>query len=201
MRLYYSPASPYVRKVLVAAHETGLIDRIEIAPVDVYTDDGTYRALNPLCRVPALETDDGRVLIDSLVIVIHLDGLHDGAKLLPSKAGKAPVAELHNHAVANGVIDAGLNLRGDQRRGIERPDDPWVGRQFAAMAAGLDMFEADMDRVAGRAGLAAITLGVALSYLDFRFPQFDWRDGRANLTAWHSAFAARPSMRATVPHD
>lgn len=201
MRLYHSPASPYVRKVLVAAHEVGLIERIEIVSVDVYADDGTYRALNPLCRIPSLVTDEGTVLIDSLVIAIHLDELHDGAKLLPSKAGHAPVAELHNHAVANGVIDAGLNLRGDQRRGIDRPDDVWVKRQYAAMAAGLDVFEADMDRIAGRAGLAAITAGVALSYLDFRFPAFDWRAGRPNLTAWHAAFAARPSMKATEAHD
>jgi glutathione S-transferase len=201
MRLHYSPASPYVRKVLVMAHETDLIDQISLEPTSVWEDDGRYRKVNPLCRIPALVCADGSVLVDSLVICCHLDGLHDKAKLLPGKPGALPVEELHLHAVANGAIDAALTLRLDQRRGLDRPDDPLMRRQYQAIDAALDYFEADMGKVMGRLGLAPITLGVALGYLDFRFPALDWRSSRPNLTAWNTAFSARPSMRATLPHD
>lgn len=201
MRLFYSPASPYVRKVLVAAHELGLADRMELVPTGVWGDDGRYRAVNPLCRIPALELDDGRVLVDSLVICCHLDGLHDGPALLPGSDGKAPVEELHLHAVANGILDAALTLRLDQRRGLDRPNDPAMLRQYDAIHAALDYFNRDLAPVADRVGLAAITLGVACDYLDFRFPDLDWRSARPALAAWHQRFADRASMRATQPHD
>ena len=132
-------------------------------------------------------TADTRIAVDiggTFVDAVELD-MTTGA----FRFEKAPTTP---GAPANGVIDAGLNLRGDQRRGLDRPDDIWVKRQYAAMAAGLDYFEADMDRIAGRLGLVSITAGVMLSYLDFRFPEVAWRDGRPNLTAWHAAFSARP---------
>lgn len=201
MRLFYSPASPYVRKVLIAAHELGLADRLQLVPTAVWGDDGRYRAINPLCRIPALELDDGRVLVDSLVICCHLDGLHDGPALLPGSDGKAPVEELHLHAVANGILDAGLTLRLDQRRGIDRPGDPLMLRQYDAIRAGLDYFERDPAPVTDRVGLAAITLGVACGYLDFRFPDLDWRATRPGLAEWYGSFSERASMRATRPHD
>lgn len=201
MRLYYSSASPYVRKVLVMAHETGLADRIAIERVNPYAKDGQYRRINPLSRIPALVLDDGRVLIDSLVICCHLDGLHGGARLLPVKDGVLPVQALQRHAIANGILDAALILRFDQRRGIDRPEDPMILRQYEAINAAMDAFEADADVLGGRVDLAAITLGCACGFLDFRFPQFDWRVSRPSLSAWYQTFSTRPSMQATQPSE
>lgn len=201
MRLFYSPASPYVRKVLVAAHELGLADRLELIPTGVWGDDGRYRAVNPLCRIPALELDDGRVLIDSLVICCYLDGLREAPRLLLGPGPGGMVDELHHHALANGILDAALTLRLDQRRGLNRPDDPAMLRQYDAIHAALDYFDRDLVPVTDRVGLAAITLGVACEYLDFRFPDLDWRGARPALAAWHQRFADRASMRATQPHD
>lgn len=200
MRLYYSSASPYVRKVLVMAHETGLADRITIERVNPYTT-SEYRSVNPLGRIPALVLDDGRVLFDSLVICCHLDGLHDKARLLPVADGLLPVDALQRHAIANGILDAALILRFDQRRGIDRPEDPMILRQYQAINAALDVFEADADRLGGHVDLAAITLGCACGFLDFRFPQFDWRVSRPSLSAWYRTFSARPSMQATQPSE
>ena len=87
MKLRYSPASPHVRKVAVVAHETGLIDRLEIVPTNVWASDTDIGRDNPLGKVPALTTDGGEVLFDSPVICEYLDSLHDGAKLYPPSGG------------------------------------------------------------------------------------------------------------------
>ena len=84
MRLHHIGTSPFVRKVRVVAIETGLDDRLDLVPADIRSPDSDYHLVNPLAKVPALERDDGRLLIDSPVICDYLDSLHDGPKLIPA---------------------------------------------------------------------------------------------------------------------
>jgi glutathione S-transferase len=42
-------------------------------------------------------------------------------------------------------------------------------------------------------------VGCALGYLDFRFPQIDWRGTHPNLAKWHEKLATRPSYIDTAP--
>ena len=83
MKLHWSPRSPYVRKVMVFAHETGLADRLELRRSVVGTAKVCIELLpdNPLNKIPTLILDDGSPLYDSLVICEYLDRLHDGRKL------------------------------------------------------------------------------------------------------------------------
>src|SRR5579859_2529987 len=107
MKLRYSPTSPFVRKVMVAAMETGLIDRIQKVPSSVTPikpNDDVARE-NPLVKVPSLTTDDGLVLYDSPVICEYLDALHSGTKLFPA-AGKARWMALRHQALGDGILDA-----------------------------------------------------------------------------------------------
>jgi glutathione S-transferase len=108
MKLYHSPASPYVRKVMVVAQETGLLDRIEVATITTtpMQPDPGVAAANPVQKIPALVTDDGMTLFDSPVICEYLDSLHTGAKMFPE--GKARWQALRLQAAADGMLDAAL---------------------------------------------------------------------------------------------
>ena len=112
MKLYFSPASPYVRKVTVVAHETGQFAGLELvtersSPVNPNPE---VAVANPLVKVPTLVPDAGPALFDSPVICEYLDSLHDGAKLFPA-AGSARWLALRNQALADGILDAAILYR------------------------------------------------------------------------------------------
>lgn len=200
MQLRHSPASPYVRKVMVTAIETGLESRIEVVPTDVWSADTDIGAVNPLGKVPTLTTDDGEILYDSPVICAYLDSLHDGAKLLPA-AGAAHWRAQRQQALADGLLDAAVLVRLEARRPPEQQSPAWRDRQQAVVNRALDQLEADAEALEGPVTIGQIAVGCALGYLDFRFADDGWRRDRPRLAAWYEAFAKRPSMRATVPHD
>ena len=110
MKLRYSPTSPYVRKVMVTAFETGLHDRIERVPTDIREPRPDFLADNPLGKVPTLITDDGVPLFNSRVICEYLDSLHDGHKLFPTEV-PARWRTLRLMALADGILDAGVLRR------------------------------------------------------------------------------------------
>jgi glutathione S-transferase len=188
MKLLYSPASPYARKVLVLAHETGLIDRIAVtvAGASPTGPSPEVAAHNPLGKIPALVLEDGTALYDSRVICEYLDGLSAGPRLFPE--GAARWDALVRQALADGLLDAALLTRYER---VLRPEAQrwasWEAGQVGKIRAALDRFEAlvaDMP---------------ALGYLDLRFPDLAWREGRPATAAWYAVFEGRPSMVATVP--
>jgi glutathione S-transferase len=197
LKLWYSPASPFVRKVMVFAHETGLADAIELAPGDVWAADSEITKNNPLGKVPALVTPDG-VFAGSYLCCEYLDSLHAGARLIPSDPRERwPALQLH--AFADGIIEAAVASIVEQlRRPKEFVYQGMVDRQSAKINRTLDKIASMAPPQAP--DIAAITLGCALGYLDFRLPQLAWRDGRAALSRWYASFAARKSMQATIPH-
>jgi glutathione S-transferase len=201
MKLRYSPASPYVRKVSVVALETGLDKRIEklrvqVAPVTVNEE---VARENPLMKIPALTTDDGMVLYDSPVICEYLDSLHSGAKLFPA-AGAARWTALRQQALGDGILDAALLARYE---GALRPENlrwkEWSEGQMTKVRQGLAALEADVAQLSGPLTIGQITAGCALGYLDFRYPNEGWRNRHPKLAAWYEDFSKRASMQATVP--
>lgn len=200
MKLRYSPTSPYVRKVVVTAAETGLADRIELVrtnPNDPKTD---LPQDNPLGKVPALVTDEGETLFDSPVICEYLDGLHAGKNLFPL-SGPARWKVLRQQALADGILDAAVLCLLESRRPEALRSADWKERQKGKIARALDAVEAEADDLTDEVTIGTVTLGCALGYLDFRFAQDDWRPGRPKLAAWYEGFAKRPSMVASVPRE
>jgi glutathione S-transferase len=197
MKLCYSPASPFVRKVMVFAHEAGLTDAIVPVQVNVWAAETDIAMTNPLGKVPALVTPDG-VFAGSYLCCEYLDSLHSGARLIPSEPRERwPVLQLH--AFADGAIEAAVASVIEQiRRPKEFVYQGMIDRQRDKIVRALDRIETMALRQAP--DIATITLGCALGYLDFRMPQLQWRDGRAALSRWYDAFSARKSMQATVPH-
>lgn len=200
MRLYYSATSPYVRKVMVVAHEAGLISQIEtVASGGSPLDSGTNPvALAPLGKIPALERPDGPAIYDSRVICRYLDDLGQ-AGLYPS--GPALWDTLTIEATADGILDAALLMVYESRL---RPEDlrftPWIEGQWAKVERALDALEARwIPALGGPLDMGQIATGCALSYLDLRHASRNWRDGHPRLADWAHTFAERPSMLATAP--
>lgn len=200
MRLYHSPTTPFGRKVVVLLHETGQFDEVAIVeaggnPVDPGTLPLTR---NPLGKIPTLERPDGPALYDSRVICRYLDA-RAGGRLYPQEPRLWKTLTLE--ATGDGVLDAAVLMLYETRlRPEERRLDAWIEGQWAKIARALDALETLwISHLNGAVDMGQISVGCALSYLDFRHGLREWRAGHPRLAAWHERFAGRDSMRATVP--
>jgi glutathione S-transferase len=196
MKVFYSPFSPFVRKVLVSAAELGLeIETLECAAHPVMRD-GKIVATNPLGQVPTFFADDGTELYDSRVICEYLDMLAGGNKLIPA-SGQARWQRLVEQSLADGLLNAALLMRYEQ---VIRPDglrfEPWQQGQHEKVVCVLDRLEAWAPTFADRIDIGTISIACALAYLDLRFPEESWRT-RPGLAAFYERFSERESMQRT----
>ncbi len=191
-----SPASPFGRKVKIAALELGLMDRIEIVVADTTDPAEPLRRQNPLGKIPTLVLEDGMTLFDSRVIVDYLDHLAGGGKLIP--AGEARFAQLRLQALADGICDAALLkvYEGRFRPEAGRNAD-WLAHQGGKVSRALATLETDPPAFTNRPRIGEIALACALGYLDLRFAG-TWRADYPKLVAWLDDFAARvPAFEST----
>lgn len=201
MKLYFSGASPYVRKVMVAAIETGLDKKIESMPTTVVPvkPNAELARDNPLMKVPTLVTDGGEALFDSRVICEYLDSLHDGRKLVPASGGER-WRVLRLQALGDGILDAGIITRYELAiRPQEKQWSDWIAGQTKKITQGLDLAESESAQLAGPINLGQIAIACAIGWLEFRKPVGDIRAGRPKLFKWYDEFVKRPSMQATAP--
>ena len=199
MRMFYSAASPYARKVMIVAHEIGLADRIERLPAAAgpVARDAAIRAHNPIGQVPTFFADDGTVLYDSRVICEYLDALGGGAMF---GTGAERWRNLTDAALGDGLLGAALLARYETAlRPAELHWDGWIGGQMGKITDALDRMETMANALGERFDIGTITFACGLGYLDFRFPDLGWRSGRPALAAWFDAVSRRPSLAATVP--
>ncbi|NQV85402.1 MAG: glutathione S-transferase N-terminal domain-containing protein [Rhodospirillales bacterium] len=198
MKLRFSPASPYVRKVSVTLLETGLEGRVEKIPTDVWDPETDITRDNPLGKVPSLILDDGSVLFDSPVICEYLDSLHDGDKLFPA-SGEARWQALRLQALGDGMTDAGIIRFLEIKRPEEFQYGKWMERQIAVVFRAMDALESDMDTLEAGFTIGQISVACAIGWLDFRMPELDWRGDRPGLADWFEGVSERPSISKTVP--
>jgi glutathione S-transferase len=203
MKLLHATTSPYVRKVMVCAHLTGQVGSIELLDSAAHPvrRDPRIAAHNPLAKVPTLVLDDGRALYDSRVICEYLAGLSEGAGLFPS--GDARWTVLAQQALGDGLLDAALLARYEHTaRPAEFQWPVWREALLTKVRACVDEIEAIAPGLSVQSPtIGDITLGCALGYLDFRFPELDWRAGHPAASSWNAAFQALPAMQATRPYE
>jgi glutathione S-transferase len=202
MKLFYSPASPYVRKVMVAAIELGLEPRIERLPAAAspITRDENIARVNPTGKLPTMLLDDGTALFDSVVICEYLDSIADRPRLFPP-SGPARFRALREHALGDGILDAALLARYETAlRPAELRWQGWLDGQLRKVTTGADVIESECGTYDDRFDIGTLTIACALGYLDFRFPDLQWRKGRDNAAKWFERVSARPSLRDTIPH-
>ncbi|MEQ9639465.1 MAG: glutathione S-transferase N-terminal domain-containing protein [Alphaproteobacteria bacterium] len=196
MKLYFSPTSPYVRKVRVMAEELGIdLDREPITTLQSL-DDSSFGKVNPIHRLPALQLDDGNVLPDSKLICEYLNVL-GGHKMVPAE-GAARWHTLKLQTLADGILDAAVPRRAETARPPEQQSPTRLAQYVRSITQTLDALEAEAPAFVG-VNLGTIAVACALGYLDFRFADEDWRATRPKLAAWYAEFAERPSMQASAP--
>ncbi|MEM7215653.1 MAG: glutathione S-transferase N-terminal domain-containing protein [Pseudomonadota bacterium] len=201
MKLWYAAASPFVRKVLILAHETGVIDQLEIidAATTPLTPHEGLQLDNPLGKIPTLVLEEGQSIFDSRVICEYLDGLHDGDKMIPHD-GMERINSLVAQSIGDGIMDAAVGIRYEQAlRPEEKQWDEWLDGQFRKISQSLDVLENWRGARIQDMHIGSIAVASALSYLDFRQPQFEWREGRPVLTQMLATFSERTSMIETDP--
>ena len=199
MKLYHSPLSPYVRKVMVILHETGLIGQVEIIPASgTPVATGTLPlARNPLGKIPTLERPEGPALYDSRVICRYLGEMAGGGLYPPAGIWETLTLE----ATADGILEAALLMVYEDRLRAEEIRSPdWVEAQWTKIDRALAAIESRwMAHLAGPLDAGQIAVGCALGYLDLRLAARGWRESRPALADWEARFAQRPSMKATAP--
>ena len=202
MKLIGSLTSPYVRKVRVVLAEKKLDYNFVLE--DVWGSDAIL-ASNPLGKVPCLVMEGAEAVFDSRVIVEYVDTLSPVGKLIPS-SGRERVEVRTWEALADGMIDAAIAARLEATwagRSEAQRSQAWIGRQQVRIAATLKSISQGLGDKAYCVGthfsLADIAVGCALGYLDFRFPQNDWRAEYPNIVRLADKLAARQSFIDTLP--
>ncbi|HWQ87604.1 glutathione S-transferase N-terminal domain-containing protein [Brevundimonas sp.] len=197
MKLYITVPSPFARKCRIVAREKGLISRIEEIAVDPYANAPELLAANPIVQVPTLIAGDGLPVSDSPVICEYLDGLGAGPRLLPAD-GPERLAVRRMETQANAALEMGVKLVLEMRRPESERSPSWIARWTQNMGRALDALEAAAPD-ANKLDMGVITAGVAVAWIGFRHPGFDWRKGRPHLVALHEAIETRPSFMGTRP--
>ena len=203
MKLFWSPRSPFVRKVLVCAHEIGIAERIEkvYALVSLSKANAEVMQVNPVGRIPALVADDGVVLYDSHVICEYLDAEYGESRLFPRQAPRRWQA-LRHLALGDAMLETGVLWRSESTRPPAQQSAAMLQTFEAKTVSALAALEKEADTLGGdEIDIGDIALGVALGYLDFRYPELAWRERCPKASAWFGRFGARPSMQQTVPYE
>jgi glutathione S-transferase len=200
MKLYWALASPFVRKVMVVAHETGTAGRLQLLNTTVSMSEANpdVQRANPLSKIPTLLLEDGTSLYDSRAICEYLDSLHDGPKLFPA----APLRwdALRRHCLGDGMMDTLILWRQERLKSQERQTPPWLETFACKIELALRQLDDEADTLGERPfDIGHAALGCALGYIDFRFADLGWRNGAPRLAAWHATFEARASAIATHP--
>ncbi len=194
LELFYAAPSPFVRKVCIVASELGCELKLTSASTSPVAPNREVIAANPLGKIPALRLPNGEILYDSAVICHYLG---EGSSLYPE--GHALWRALRRQALADGLIDAALLIRYEETlRPAPLRWDSWVDAQMGKIVGALDTMEADLAHTDGL-DIGDIATGCATAYLDYRFPDLDWRSGHPRLRAHNETMSSRPSFEGTAP--
>lgn len=200
MKLYGDLLSPFVRMSMVTAHEVGLGSRVEhiVENTNPAKVNERLAALSPIGKIPILETDHGHGVYDSRVIMEYLCHVAGNTALIPNDGVKR-FRVLTLQALGQGMADAAVAYRYEvaaRPKGLQWED--WMTRALARIHAAQDDVEANWMDSLSEINVGSIAVGVTLAYIDFRMPDFGWRNGRPKLAAWHEGFCKRDSMIKTV---
>ena len=201
MKLIGSLASPYVRKVRVVMAEKKL--DYEFVLDNVWGPESTILNSNPLGKVPCLIMEDGGAMFDSRVIVEYLDTLTPVGKLIPGNGRERAEVKCWE-ALADGLLDAAVLMRLEKTlRPEAQQSQAWIDRQMVKVQNGLKAMSTGLGETPYCAGnhytLADVSVGVALGWLSFRFPDMKWRDKYPNLARHFDKLSERQSFKDTVP--
>ena len=199
MILYYSPPSPFSRKVRLAAAVLDLGAEVALVLTETINPADPIREKNPLGKIPTLETDEGECIFGSAVIAAWLDERAGGGVIIP-RDPKARTRALVLEALADGLTEAAVLIVYESR--FREPQDrsaKWLAYQGDKIARALARLEQAPPALGGTPDIGQIALACALGYLDLRFSG-EWRATHPRLVDWLEGFAKQvPAFAATAP--
>ena len=201
MKLIGSLTSPYVRKARIVFAEKKI--EVPLIQENVWSQDTKIMESNPLGKVPCLVMDDGGAMFDSRVIVEYADTLSPVNKLIPV-SGKERAAVKTWEALADGILDASILARLEATwRPDEQKSQAWIDRQLRKVDVSLQAMSNGLGEsewcFGNQISLADISVGCALDYLIFRFPNIQWQTTYPNLDRLYKKLMSRPSFANTAP--
>jgi glutathione S-transferase len=197
MKLLFNAPSPFARKVRVALLEKGLMDKVALETVQPWPEPIAITPFNPLGKIPVLILDDGAVLYDSPVICEYIDSL-SGEPQLISPVGAPRLRILRLQALADGALDAAVNIVLERKRPTADQSNAMLSRWTQAIHRTLDHFAADVGETGRPFDLSEISFACLVGYLGFRLPDLDLvSDPRLQL--WWQVVSRRDSLRVTDP--
>lgn len=206
MKLFYSPTSPFARKVLVCATEHKLLNQFELIQLHPLQDAEEVAAVTPLGKVPALQTDAGRLIVDSPLICEYLDRLavsDGGQSLIPSPTDNSELADddARVHALADGLMDAAYLYVMESNRQTDQQSSLWKDRWIGAIRRTLKFLDIEYMRkgLPSNLTMGGIALGCALGYLDLRLADMNWRDNHPALADFYVPLSERDSFIDSAP--
>ncbi|GGD13897.1 glutathione S-transferase N-terminal domain-containing protein [Aquisalinus flavus] len=200
MKLFGSTTSPFVRNCLLVAAHHGFGNELEVVRIDTAAERARLQAMNPLGKIPVLETDDGELIYDSAVICDYLDTLGDGESLFVGEE-MAPWRIRTLLALCNGVLDACVSRTMMRLRTPQgEAQSPWWMQRWADnVGTGVGAMAACLDEIRTNRTMASIAFVTTLDYLDFRMPELGWRDGYSDMAVWVDEQLALDVFKATDP--
>lgn len=202
MKLIGSHTSPFSRKVRIVLAEKKI--EYEFVVDNPWLPESTVPQVNPLGKIPVLVLDDETPLFDSRVIVEYIDNVTPNNKLFPAPNRERTEVKRWE-ALADGLLDAAVSAVVEGKRPKKEQSADWIERQLGKVHRALAFMAEQLGEKAHCMGthfsLADIAVGTALGYLDFRFPQINWRESHPNLDKLFAKLMQRPSFADTVPRD
>jgi glutathione S-transferase len=198
MKLFYTPNSPFARKVRVIIRERNALQSVEEIIQAPLEDPIELRTVNPLGQVPVLLLGDGAAIFDSPVICEYLDSTLPGPTFL-AKQAKARWLSLRQQALADGLMAAGVATVFESLRPESQRSPWWINRWRKAIESGVDMLESEALAFGPSLSLGTIAAACALSYIGFRLPAVAWQDRAPQLARWAAGVLRRPAFMETMP--
>ncbi len=199
MQLFYSPNSPYARKCRVLVIEKGLESQVKFKETDPHASPAELLAVNPLSGVPALVTKEGGCIVDSPIICEYLDALPSNMPpFFPEKKSER-FAVLALAGLADGMIDAAVELILQRRRPEEKQWPDRIERREQAIMRTIDVISRHSLPGDAMLNIGTLTLACALAYLHFRHPHLQWEHSHPELDTWLAHVLKRPGFEATQP--
>lgn len=202
MKLIGSHTSPFVRKVRIVLAEKKM--EYELVIDSPWQEDSQVPNFNPLGKIPVFMLDGDTPLFDSRVIVEHIDNVTPNNKLLPAPNRERTEVKRWE-ALSDGLCDAAIAVLLETKRPKKEQSADWIKRQNEKVTRSLAFMENQLgDKpycMGTHFSLADITTGVALGYLNFRFPDINWQESQPNLARLYEKLLQRPSFADTMPHD
>lgn len=197
MKLLFNPASPFARKVRIAILEKGLREAIALEVAQPWPEPTAIVPFNPLGKIPVLLLDDGSALYDSPVICEYLESLTPASRLIPS-GGAERFRTLRLQALADGMLDAAVNIVLERRRPAEQQSAMMMQRAVAALRRSLAVLTGELTEPERGLDIGQIAAGCVLGYLDFRLADLGLVTDKGMLDWWEHT-RRRPSFLATEP--